>query len=106
MGTQHKSVEVTWGRALRIWWSIVWRDLLLAVAVALPVRVIVSIVCALLGLSQPMAEIITGMVTTFAGIAISIGVIRSVFRKELMAFRSSLIAKDTYADGSGEILPN
>jgi len=93
MGTQHKSVEVTWGRALRIWWSIVWRYLLFSVAAAFSVRIIVGIVGALLGLSRPTVEIITGLVGAFAGAAISIGVIRSVFRKELTEFRSSLIAK-------------
>jgi len=38
-----QEVEITWGRVITVWWSIVWRAILVGIVATLPVAVIFGV---------------------------------------------------------------
>jgi hypothetical protein len=87
------AIEVTWGRAAKVWWSLMWRGLLFGGLGGGLMGFIIGYVMATVG--QTPQQI--GVVTTWAGglVAIPIGiwVVRNVLRKSWSDFRIALAPK-------------
>ena len=86
------TLEVTWSRATRVWWSFMWRATLFS-ALAAGVLVFVSgtILVALgrVDLVDPLGRLLSYGVT----IPISIAVLRQVLRKEFADFEIRLVPR-------------
>jgi uncharacterized membrane protein len=88
-----QELEPTWGRALRVWWLIVWRSMLGAIVFGAIVGGIFGFV---VGILQLPAQIIT----TFApllggsiGLVWAVMVTRMALRKRYSDFRIALVPR-------------
>ena len=89
MDTTQK-LEVTWWRAARIWWSLLWRGLFYTIIITFLTGILVRLLAASLGLSehvQPYAEVM-GLI---AGVPIGIWVVKIVLEKHYSDFRIVLL---------------
>jgi hypothetical protein len=86
------TVEVSWGRATKVWWSLLWRALLFGVLAGGAVGFVIGFI---LGAAGTPAQVITA-VTTWAGVLIGIPVgiwvVRTVLRKSWSDFRIALVS--------------
>ena len=87
-------LEVTWGRAARVWWSFMWRTIVFA---ALAGGVIGFVTGGILGAAGASSQAISGIVTWLGlaiGIPVGIWVTRIVLRKSWSDFRIALVPND------------
>ena len=92
-GVPGLGVDVTWGRAAKVWWSLMWRGLVFGgIAGGLAGFVIGFI----MGAARASRESIA-MLTFWAGVLVAIPVgilvVRHVLRKSWSDFRIALVAK-------------
>jgi len=92
--TEVQELEVTWVRALTIWWSLIWRGLLLGFLAGFVVGFIVGFVGALLGANPSALQALFPLVGVVSGVPVGIWVVRQVLRKKFNGFRIALIAMD------------
>ena len=90
-GNAGTGIEVTWGRAVKVWWSIVWRAVLFS---GLAGMVAGGVVGGILGVAGVGPQTI-GTVGTWLGVLVSIPVgiwvVRWVLRKSWSDFRIVLV---------------
>jgi hypothetical protein len=87
-------LEVTWGRATRVWWSFMWRTVVFA---ALAGGVLGFVAGGILGAAGAPNPVIAGIVTWLGlgiGIPIGIWVTRIVLGKAWGDFRIALVPND------------
>ena len=86
------TLEVTWGRAAKVWWSLAWRAVLFG---ALAGMLSGAIIGAFMGATGAPPQTIAG-VTTWAGgvvgIPVGIWVVRTTLSKSWSDFRIALVA--------------
>ncbi len=85
-------IDVTWGRAAKVWWSLVWRTILLSVAAGF-VGGIVGSVGAVLGASQEAVSTLTAFTGLGLGVPIGIWVVKLVLGKDYLDFRLVLVPR-------------
>jgi hypothetical protein len=90
-------LEVTWGRAVRVWWAYVWRNLLAAI-VAMFIGAIVGgllgLILGMLGVPTETIRIITMPIGLILGLVISVFPIKMILGKDFGEFRLVLIQKN------------
>ena len=91
MATGTPYLPVTWGRTLSIWWSLVWRGLVLAALAGGIVGALAGIVLALLGRASS-ASAVGQILGALIGVPVSLWVLRSVLRKTFRGFAIRLVA--------------
>ena len=85
-----EELEVTWNRAIRIWWSLAWRGLLFGVIAGAIVGFIVGVAMGALG--RPEEGGIYGQVAgMIAGIPVGMWVVKVVLSKEFRHYRIALV---------------
>jgi len=88
-------LEVTWGRAARVWWAYLWRNLIAVVLTGILGMVFGAILGLLLGATGvspgviQRAAFVLGILT---GIAVSVVPIRLILGKDFGEFRLVLLA--------------
>jgi hypothetical protein len=85
------ALEVTWGRAIKVWWSIVWRAVLFG---AIAGFVAGAVAGALLGAAGVAGQTIASVGAWLGfGVSLPVGiwVVRSVLRKSWSDFRIVLL---------------
>lgn len=96
-------VEVSWGRAAQVWWSLIWRGLLFGFIAGFIAGFVVGLVGGLVGASQSDITILGTLSGVLAGIPTGIWVTRLVLRKRFRGFRIALlstIGSDTLSEPS------
>lgn len=83
-------LEVTWRRAAKIWWSITWRSFLFTALIALPIGVLVGVVCAVFQFREGIV-LIARLIGTIIGIPIAIWVTKMVMEKQFSDFQIFLV---------------
>lgn len=87
-------LEVTWGKALRIWWSLIWRGVLYGGIAGLVARFIAIEI----GIALPGPEGSLDTWATVAGIVVSIPVgmwvVKRVVKLRYSRFRIALLSTD------------
>ena len=86
------TVEVTWARAAKVWWSLLWRGLLFGGLAGVVVGFVIGVI---LGAVGTPVQVITGVATWAAllvAIPIGIWVVRAVLRKSWSDFQITLVA--------------
>ncbi|MEZ0232084.1 MAG: hypothetical protein ACAH12_04540 [Methylophilaceae bacterium] len=89
-------LEVTWGRAIRVWWAYVWRNIIAIIVAMLIGAVLGAILGAIMGALHVPLETIKIIVTPIGvilGFAISIVPIKLILGKDFGEFRLVLIKK-------------
>lgn len=91
--TEVESIQVTWMRAFKVWWSWIWRNLLFSVLAAAGVGTVLGF---LMGLANVESEIIKN-VCIIAGyivfVPIGVAVTKLVLRKHYSDFKIALLPK-------------
>jgi hypothetical protein len=89
--TEGTSIEVTWGRATKVWWSLLWRAALFGLLAGGAIGFVIGLI---LGAAGVAAEVITAAGTwagLLIGIPVGIWVVRTVLRKSWSDFRIVLV---------------
>lgn len=93
-------LPVTWGRAVRVWWALTWRTILIAMMVGGLSGCLIGAVVGFVGsarhIDQPTIQAIITMLTVPTGIVlglmVSVWTTRAVLEKRFREFRIALIA--------------
>lgn len=87
-----QELEVTFGRAARIWWAWCWRTLLFSLLLGLAVGLLVGVAAALLGIpGQRLAPF--NMAAGFGvGTVVSIWMMAKTLQRPFASFRIALLA--------------
>lgn len=97
-------LEITWSRAVRVWWSYLWRNLF-AIAVAMLIGMVVGgvigFILGMMGVSIRTIQIVVAPIGFVLGVAISIVPIKMILGKDFGEFRLVLLAKQLQSP-SGE----
>lgn len=89
-------LELTWGRAVRVWWSYFWRNLIAIVAAMILggiVGFIVGFVMGMLGVSITAIQYTTGLLGILIGTALSVVPMKMILGKDFGDFRLVLMSK-------------
>jgi len=91
-------LEITWNRAVRVWWSYLWRNLI-AIVVAMLVGGLVGFIGGLvmgaLGASIETVQFVTAPMGAIIGLLISIVPMKMILGKDFGEFRLVLLKKDS-----------
>jgi ABC-type uncharacterized transport system permease subunit len=91
--TEVEFVEVTWLRAVKVWWSLLWRTVLFVFLASAVIGFILGMIMGLFK-AEPQAIITTSIIIGYiVSILIGIAVTRIVLKKEYSDFKLALIAK-------------
>ncbi len=84
-------LPVTWQRALRIWWALWWRGMLLSLGIGGLLALVVGIIGGLLSIGEGPTIVVA--VIAYFGVLAAIAVlpVQWVFKKQLKNFRIVLI---------------
>lgn len=87
-------LEVTWKRAIKVWWAYLWRNILAVIAaiiIGALVGGILGFILALLGASKETVQVIVTPIGFVIGIGISIVPLKMILGKNFGEFRLVLI---------------
>lgn len=87
-------IDVTWGRAAKVWWSLAWRMLLFTVAVSFVAGGILGFVGAMLGASQQTVSTLGFLIGVAVGVPIGIWIIKLIIGKNYSDFRLALVPRN------------
>lgn len=89
-------LEATWRRAIKVWWSYLWRSLI-AVVVAMimggVLGFIIGFVMGTSGAEETTVQIITAPLGMVIGLAVSIVPMKLILNKDFGEFRLALVPK-------------
>ena len=91
-------LEVTWNRAIRVWWSYLWRNLIAIIAAMIAGGImggILGLILGLLGVSPGTIKLIAMPIGGVMGLAISIVPLKMILGKDFGEFRVVLLSKET-----------
>ena len=90
-------LEVTWRRAVRVWWAYLWRAILstvVAMIIGAIAGAILGVVIAVLGAPARLIQIIGYPLGLVIGLPISLVPIKLILGKDFGDFRLVLLAKE------------
>ena len=96
-------LEITWARAVRVWWALLWRNILAILAAMVIGGVVGGILGFVLGMAGVSVETIgsiSALLGGIIGLAVSIVPVKLVLGKKFSEFRLVLISENTEAEGS------
>lgn len=84
-------LEITWLRALKIWWSLTWRVMLFGAVAGFLIGIPAGIVMGMLNLDPGLGEVVLQLVMLPIWFALGVWVTHRVLRLEYADFRLALI---------------
>lgn len=87
-------VEVTWGRALKVWWTMSWRCLVFGMLAGAGCGLVMGIIGGILGMDPNARSVLTMLVTIPVSIFVGIWVIKGVLYKRYSDFSVVCIANN------------
>lgn len=93
VAVEHPGLEVTWGRAVRVWWSLMWRALLFGGIGGGGVGFVIGFFMGAAGASLASITAVTAWAGLLVGIPVGMWVVRHVLRKTWSDFRIVLLPK-------------
>jgi hypothetical protein len=88
-----EGLEVTWGRATRVWWSIMWRTVVVSFLAAFALGVIVGVVGAASGLPAGFVRGASTLIGVVIGLTVSIWAVKKGLTRSFADFRVVLLPK-------------
>ena len=89
-------LEVTWGRAVRVWWAYMWRNLLAIVATIAAggaAGFLIGFVMGAAGVPIKTIQVASTVVGAILGLAISVVPVKLILGRDFGEFRVVLLAK-------------
>jgi ABC-type glycerol-3-phosphate transport system permease component len=89
-------LEITWNRAVRVWWSYLWRNLIAIIVgllIGIVVGAIVGFILGAMGVPVRAIQIIVAPIGFVIGLAISVVPLKMILGKDFGEFRLVLLAK-------------
>jgi ABC-type uncharacterized transport system permease subunit len=97
-------LDVTWGRAVRVWWAHAWRSLvavLVAMVIGAVVGGILGFAMGIMGAEVRTIRIVAGTIGFAIGLGVSVVPMKMILGKEFREFRLVLMAKQADQVGQG-----
>jgi hypothetical protein len=91
--TDTELVQVTWLRAFKVWWSLLWRGLLFSFLAAAGVGFVLGSFMELVKLEPEIIKTVCLIVGYIVSIPVGIAVTKSVLKNQYSDFRIGLLAK-------------
>jgi hypothetical protein len=88
-----KIVEVTWERAFKVWWSLMWRGMLFGFLGGFVISFVLGSVMTIAGLSPETIQGVCRIAGAIVGIPIGIAVTKIVLKKKYSDFKVALISE-------------
>jgi uncharacterized membrane protein YsdA (DUF1294 family) len=85
-----QTMDVTWGRAAKVWWSIIWRSMLVAAALGGILGFLLGMIFGAMGLAEEMflwSQLVGVLSAVFAGV----WSVKQVLSKEYRDYRLVLV---------------
>jgi len=89
-----KFAELTWTRAFKVWWSLVWRGMLFGFLAGGIAGAIIGFIMGGLGVNPDIIATSTRIAGMIIGIPIGIAVTKIVLKKQYSDFRIALVKKE------------
>src|SRR4030095_8632499 len=89
-------LEITWSRAVRVWWSYVWRNLIAIVVsmlVGMVIGAVIGFILGAMGVPVRVIQIVLAPIAFVMGMAISIVPMKMILGKDFGEFRLVLLGK-------------
>lgn len=86
-----EEIKVTWGHALRIWWSLVWRVLVFGGIAGLLLGLLAGIAGAVAGIEDAVIAGYVEIGGMLVSIPVGIWVVKIILGKEFSKFRVALV---------------
>lgn len=87
-------LEVTWGRAVKVWWSLAWRGLLFGALAGFAAGFVLGVAGAVVGMSKGAIGLLGTIAGMVVAIPVGIWVVRNVLRKSWSDFRIAFVPHD------------
>lgn len=90
-------LEVTWTRAIRIWWAYLWRSMVAifcSMIIGAIVGGMIGVIMGIIGASQDSIVLLVSPISLMIGLAVSIVPIKMILGKDFGEFRLVLIQQD------------
>ena len=88
-----EGLEVTWGRAVKVWWSIAWRAVLVSVLLGFAVGIVVGLFAVGGGMSAVAAASLGQLIGGVLGITVSVWAVRKALTRSFSDFTIVLLPK-------------
>ncbi len=86
------TIEVTWGHTLSVWWSYIWRCIVLSMIVGLILGAMGGVVVGAMG-KPDMGGMVGGILGYLGSIPVSIYVMKIILNKKYKNFSIALISQ-------------
>jgi hypothetical protein len=93
-----EELEVTWERALTVWWSIAWRSGLFGFLAAFGIGIVIGFFGALLHFKPLFLHRLSFLTGILTGASVGIWAVKRVLAKKFAEFRIVLAAQDRSGD--------
>ena len=87
-----QEVEITWGRAFKVWWSLFWRGVLFGGLAGFVAGFIIGFVGILAGIEREVIDLLSTIAGFLVSIPIGIWVVKWVLGKKFSDFRFALVS--------------
>jgi hypothetical protein len=87
-------LDVTWTRATKVWWSLLWRGLLFGSLAGFAAGFVVGITGAALGANRETISQLGTLAGVLTAVPVGIWVVRTVLRKSWSDFRIAIVARN------------
>ena len=91
-------LEITWKRAIRVWWSYLWRNLItivVALIAGMILGFIIGFIMGAMGFPILAIQLVTAPLGFIIGLAASVIPLKMILGKDFGEFRLVLLAKET-----------
>lgn len=89
-----EELELTWTRAIKIWWSLVWRLMVYSMVLGLLISLPIGLLAAALGLDEAQTRMLSQGMASLLSLLLGIWVLRVVLSKHYSDFRVMLVPSD------------
>ncbi|WP_286695522.1 hypothetical protein [Spongiibacter sp. UBA1325] len=87
------SVDVTWSRTFKVWWSYIWRCILFSMILGFILGFLGGVVVALIG-RQELGAMVGGILGYLGSIPVSIIMLKKILVKKYSDFSVALVANE------------
>lgn len=87
-------LEVTWKRAIKVWWAYFWRSVVvvfLAMLFVFMISIVLSVILVAVGVDPSTVEMLIGVSSFIIGIGVSVLAMKMIIGKNLGEFRLVLV---------------
>lgn len=85
-----EKLDITWKRAIKVWWALLWRGILFTLLITFPIGIVIGVIAASMGEVEHV-RIYGRLVGMILGIPIGIWVVKIVLNKQFSDFQIVLL---------------